>query len=83
MFDISLPAGVTGDVAQIGERYGERFGAKATDNMLKLAHSPATYVLLTILGGWVAYKGFVAVHQELYGTSPVKHDVAHRDARPS
>ena len=72
MFDISLPSTVTGDLAQVG--------AAATENLVKLAREwrGPTYLLLTIIAGWVGVKAFVAVHQELSGTAPVKHDVAHR-----
>ena len=80
MFDISLPPGVTDSI-------GEKLGEKATDNLVKfgdtlvkltlLARGP-TFCLLAIAAVWVGAKAFVAVHQELYGTAAVKHDVAHR-----
>jgi len=79
MLDISLPPGVTGSLEKATDNL-VKIGEKATDNLVKLAllaRGP-TFCLLAILAGWVGAKAFVAVHQELYGTAAVKHDVAHR-----
>ena len=79
---ISLPPGMTGDAA----RAAADIGVHATDNLVKLARElrGPTYFLLSIVAGWVGFKAFVAVHQELCGAAQVKHEVVHhRNDEPS
>ena len=69
MFDITLPPTMTGNIE------------KAAGELVKLARElrGPTFCLLAIAAAWVGCKAFVVVHQELYGTATVKHDVVHRN----
>ena len=59
---------------------GSQVFAVLSGNLLKIVESKPTYIALTIIGSYVAYKVVVGIHHEFYGSATVKHDVMHRSS---
>jgi hypothetical protein len=68
------------------ERAGERAGAEATANLLRIVESDTAKAVvwgtLAIVGAHVLYTIAVGLHREFGGAKPaVEHNVRHRDER--
>jgi len=73
---------MTGDVARAGERAGERTGAEATANLLRIVESRQATALIALLGAYSLYTIAVGLRREFGGAKPpVEHSVLHCNER--
>ncbi len=68
---VSLPEGVKGDVKDVGRNMGENIGAKATENLKKIAESFkwckwCFFGLVFAVVVNTVSNAFVIIHKELY-----------------